>query len=71
MIRKEFIGVPPRTSLFSIVRRGSWWCVWTGVDDMQMPYEKWRGVHLRLCDNGTAYRVVVQPDGTEDVLRIK
>lgn len=68
---REFVGVPLRSSLRVIVRTNNMWIVWMGVDDMQVPYEQWRGTCIRLHDNGTAYRVVIQPDGTEDVLRIK
>ena len=68
---RMLIGIPPRTSLRTIARHEGLWVVWTGIDDMQKPYAEWRGTYIALYDNGTAYSMTVQPDGTEDCIRIK
>jgi len=67
----DIIGVPRGTKCCCIVRHDGSWLVWTGVDDMQVPYEKWVGTCIALYDDGTACRVIIQPDGTEDVMRVK
>jgi hypothetical protein len=71
LAKHDIIGVPPRTFLRLIVRHRGMWAVWTGIDDMQVPYERWRGTYIALYDNGTAYRCIVQPDGTEDIMQVK
>jgi len=70
-MKDKIIGIPPRTKLHVIVRHDDeMWIVWTGVDDMQVPYKEWRGTYIALYDNGTAYRCIVEPDGSEDIIRI-
>lgn len=66
----KMIGVAPKTMLRVIVRHDEWWAVWTGVADMQRPYAEWTGTYIMLHDDGMAVRVVVQPDGTEEMIRI-
>lgn len=66
----KIIGVAPKTQLRCIVRHEHSWVVWTGIADMQVPAHKWTGTYIQLLDNGTALRVVVQPDGVEETIRI-
>lgn len=64
------IGVPLKTQVRAIVRKKWGWQVWTGIDDMQKPYTTWTGTNIELHRDGTAYKVVVQPDGVEDRQRV-
>lgn len=69
-MKQPIIGVPPKTQVRAIVRKEWGWQVWTGVDDMTKPYTKWTGTNIELRDDGTAHKVVVQPDGVEDRYRV-
>lgn len=68
---RHLIGVPPRLGVKAIARHNGMWIVWTGITNMQVPYTEWRGTYIALHDDGTARSVTVQPDGSEDTIRIK
>jgi hypothetical protein len=70
MSRGKIIGIPPKTHLYTIVRHDHSWRIWTGIDDMQRPYERWTGVYILCRDDGTALRIRANRDGSEDILRI-
>jgi len=60
------IGVPPNFNVLRIERVDDAWLIWIHYNKTITD-----GTLIRLYDSGRMERVIVEPDGMEDVMEIK